>query len=79
MEIDASGMRLSSLRQGECAVVEGYHCPGVESCQLEAMGMRVGALVTMLMPGCPCAVAIEDTRLMVTQSLLDGVLVSPLE
>ncbi len=43
------------------------------------MGFRVGDLVTMLMPGRSCALAVGQTRLMVSRELLECVQVSRLE
>ena len=69
---------LCSLSRGQCAVVEGLECDCADSCRLEEMGFRAGEMVTMLMPGCPSAVAVGETRLMVSSELLRGIRITPL-
>lgn len=69
---------LSTLQRGQVAVIEHFDPNCSDQFRLEEMGLRVGELVTMLMPGCPCALAVGETRLMVRRDLLRCVLVSPL-
>lgn len=54
---------LELLKAGEEGAV---HC--VDGCEsfthrLAEMGLREGALVRMIRPGCPCLVAINDNRM----------------
>jgi len=70
---------LCCLKNGQSAVVEGMddQCP--DHCRLREMGLCVGGLVTMLMTGSLCAVAVNETRLMVRREALSRVRVAPLD
>jgi len=70
---------LCNLQCGECGVVEAFAGEHPEFTHLQAMGFRVGELVTMLMPGCSCAVALGPMRLIVSRELLGSVYVTPLD
>jgi Fe2+ transport system protein FeoA len=72
-------LRLCCLNSGETAVVETFPSDRREFAPLQAMGFRVGELVTMLMPGHACAVAVGQTRLMVSRELLERVHVTRLD
>lgn len=80
---EASGcdatVSLCRLCRGQSAVVEAFDLSRPERCQLHEMGFRAGEMVTMLMPGNPCALAVGSTRLMVQRELLEGILVSTLD
>jgi Fe2+ transport system protein FeoA len=50
-----------------------------EVCQrLESMGLCCGAMVRMVVPGCPCAVQVGECRLMLRHEMLRSVRVEPL-
>ncbi|MGF1571841.1 MAG: ferrous iron transport protein A [Sumerlaeia bacterium] len=65
--------KLSSLRGGQTAIVEEFQICSNDQCRLKELGFREGQLVKMLMPGCSCAVAVGNTRVMVRRELLDSI------
>lgn len=70
---------LCRLCRGQSGVVEAFELSHPERCQLQEMGFHPGEMVTMLMPGNPCAIAVGSTRLMVQKELLEGILVNTLD
>ena len=56
-------VQLGNLRQGQVGVVEQVEAPDCECHRLSSMGLQAGELITMLMPGNPCAVVVGQTRL----------------
>lgn len=54
---------LNQIRRGDVAVVEEIVSGGQEQARLASMGLTVGSVVEMLMPGKPCAVAVGGSRL----------------
>jgi Fe2+ transport system protein FeoA len=73
-----SFLHLNQLRRGQCAVVEEIDSHGPEGAHLASMGLTVGCVLHMLMPGAPCAVAVGETRLMLRCEQCRAIRVSPL-
>lgn len=71
-------VHLNQLRRGQMAVVEEVDCQGTEGAHLASMGLSVGCVLQVLMPGTPCAVAVGETRLMLRCEQCRAIRVSPL-
>ena len=62
MNVQTELRPLSTLKKGECAVIEDI-CGSEEECaRLSAMGFCCGTFVRMLAPGTPCALVVGETR-----------------
>jgi len=71
-------LQLSQLRRGQMAVIEEVDSHTAEPSHLAAMGLTVGSVIQVLMPGTPCAVVVGETRLMLRCEQCRAIRVSPL-
>lgn len=71
-------LSLPQLANGEVAIVEEIAGEPEMACRLASMGLCPGALVRMVMPGCPCAVQVGESRLMLRGEDLCAIRIAPL-
>lgn len=79
MELLEKLLPLARLKSGQTAVVEDVCCGNPDdNHRLASMGFRCGALVCMVAAGCPCAVQVGETRIMLRGSHTEAIRVSVL-
>ncbi|MSR28852.1 MAG: ferrous iron transport protein A [Phycisphaerales bacterium] len=73
---------LSRLARGQKAMIECSALAGLPNdhrCLLEAMGMGESCQVRVCRPGSPCIVQIDQTRLGLSKSVADMIMVTPIK
>lgn len=53
---------LCCARAGQCAVVSHINCEASEAARLRDLGVREGAIVTVVRDGDPLVIGVEDAR-----------------
>jgi Fe2+ transport system protein FeoA len=53
---------LCCARSGQCAVVSHINCEANEAARLRDLGVREGAIVTVVRDGDPLVIGVEDAR-----------------
>lgn len=65
---------LCCARSGQCAVISHINCCAAEAARLRDLGLREGAIVTVVRDGDPLVIGIDDARFGIGRSAAMNIL-----